>query len=596
MIDGLELVVNEWLEIKWIIFSLKIMNKNISLDIRKYCFCNYDEPQKCDYERTCIKEFNEQTRTFELKHLFGCAPLEKGSNGSHLTCNAWRFTHSSPKSISCCYEGDYCNKHLSIPSFPLLERPTKQIESFSSFYSLEFFIFAFFGFLIGLFLIIIVTLPLHKYIRKKGKLIRRQLNSKINKKLKDEEEIINLSKNKENSQSFFEDSGSGAGRIILNKRRIALDLQMQEIFSKGRYGELCKAIYRGSFVAVKIFNSTEEESWRNERDIYLSQMLNHENILQYIAADILSNVDSLTQMLLITDFHPLGSLYDYLCSKYSLNLEEALNLSLSAITGLEHLHNPVRGTGERQKPEIAHRDIKSKNILVKRPGVCCIADFGLAIAKNENLIKNNFLNIQVGTKRYMAPEILNKTLNPNNFEEFKCADIYSFSLVLWEIINCIELKTNNLKQNNYLNNCQSTNSSGVVSGGTTSFVNNTSQSFEIKTNSFQNNTSTTTSLISENEINNLNIFNNNLKERKGQHKLPFELIVETDPSFDQMREIVCEKKIRPPILNEWIDKKEENLIIICNLMVECWSNWPRSRHKALKIKKEIAKIIKNFDD
>ena len=58
----------------------------------------------------------------------------------------------------------------------------------------------------------------------------------------------------------------------------------------------------------------------------------------------------------------------------------------------------------------------------------------------------------------MAPEILNKTLNPNNFEEFKCADIYSFSLVLWEIINCIQLPTTNnyskqiiKQQNNYLN-------------------------------------------------------------------------------------------------------------------------------------------------
>lgn len=39
----------------------------------------------------------------------------------------------------------------------------------------------------------------------------------------------------------------------------------------------------------------------------------------------------------------------------------------------------MRGTGSRRKPEIAHRDIKSKNIIVKRPGVCCVADFGLAL-------------------------------------------------------------------------------------------------------------------------------------------------------------------------------------------------------------------------
>nr|CAD2204665.1 unnamed protein product [Meloidogyne enterolobii] len=207
----------------------------------------------------------------------------------------------------------------------------------------------------------------------------------------------------------------------------------------------------------------------------------------------------------------------------------------------------------------------------------------------------------------MAPEILNKTLNPNNFEEFKCADIYSFSLVLWEIINCIQLPTTNnyskqifKQQNNYLN-CQSMSnySSGIASGGGTTtttittlpFINTnnlipSTNSIEIikTSNSFSNNNISTIS-TSLNEI-------NNLKEH--QHKLPFELIVETDPSFDQMREIVCDKKIRPPILNEW--KKEENLIIICNLMIECWSNWPTSRHKALKIKKEITKIIKNFNN
>ena len=31
------------------------------------------------------------------------------------------------------------------------------------------------------------------------------------------------------------------------------------------------------------------------------------------------------------------------------------------------------------KPAIAHRDIKSKNVLVKKNGTCCIADLGLAV-------------------------------------------------------------------------------------------------------------------------------------------------------------------------------------------------------------------------
>lgn len=43
-------------------------------------------------------------------------------------------------------------------------------------------------------------------------------------------------------------------------------------------------------------------------------------------------------------------------------------------------------------------------------------------------------NPKVGTRRYMAPEVLNETINFSCFESFKMADMYSFGLVLWEIV------------------------------------------------------------------------------------------------------------------------------------------------------------------
>ena len=36
-------------------------------------------------------------------------------------------------------------------------------------------------------------------------------------------------------------------------------------------------------------------------------------------------------------------------------------------------------SGAQIKPGIAHRDLKSKNILVKNNHTCCISDFGLAV-------------------------------------------------------------------------------------------------------------------------------------------------------------------------------------------------------------------------
>ena len=116
------------------------------------------------------------------------------------------------------------------------------------------------------------------------------------------------------------------------------------------------------------------------------------------------------------------------------------------------------------KPKIAHRDIKSKNILVSNHGDSIIADLGFAITydskENKNdlpqignpnlngMIMNSILylvnpetdRIKVGTRRYMAPEVLdfipdaeNNVFIEENFQCFLNSDIYSLGLVLWEI-------------------------------------------------------------------------------------------------------------------------------------------------------------------
>ena len=42
----------------------------------------------------------------------------------------------------------------------------------------------------------------------------------------------------------------------------------------------------------------------------------------------------------------------------------------------------------------------------------------------------------IGTKRYMSPEILEEIMDFEVFSEYKMADIYSFSYVLWELFHC----------------------------------------------------------------------------------------------------------------------------------------------------------------
>ena len=141
--------------------------------------------------------------------------------------------------------------------------------------------------------------------------------------------------------------------------------------------------------------------------------------------------NSCTQLWLITHYHESGSLYDYL-NRNVLCPESMLQLAHSAAAGLVHLHTEIFGT--QGKPAIAHRDIKSKNILVKRNGQCAIADLGLAVMHSQltNTIDLG-VNNKVGTKRYMAPELLDETLDPCCFDSFRHVDVYALGLVFWEI-------------------------------------------------------------------------------------------------------------------------------------------------------------------
>ncbi|XP_063547668.1 TGF-beta receptor type-1 isoform X1 [Cydia strobilella] len=225
-------------------------------------------------------------------------------------------------------------------------------------------------------------------------------------------------------------SGSGSGLPLLVQRSIARQIQLVDIIGKGRFGEVWRGRWRGENVAVKIFSSREECSWFREAEIYQTVMLRHENILGFIAADNKDN-GTWTQLWLITDYHENGSLFDFLTAR-TIDSATLVKMALSVATGLAHLHMDIVGT--KGKPAIAHRDLKSKNILVKSNLTCVIGDLGLAVRHN---VSSDSVDVpstnRVGTKRYMAPEVLDETMDTRQFDPYKRSDVYSFGLVVWEM-------------------------------------------------------------------------------------------------------------------------------------------------------------------
>ncbi|XP_024938312.1 bone morphogenetic protein receptor type-1A isoform X3 [Cephus cinctus] len=270
------------------------------------------------------------------------------------------------------------------------------------------------------------------------------------------------------------------------------------------------------FVAVK-------NIWEPEKGEYIQQWTSgclSSKKIGCIAADI-QGTGTWTQMLLITDYHENGSLFEYLQAKI-LDKTALLKICLSMAAGIAYLHTEIFGTPG--KPALAHRDIKSKNILIKRNGECAIADFGLAVRfSSKSGTIDAVSDIRVGTRRYMAPEVLDQTLDVTSFNAFKMADVYSMGLVLWEACR----------------RC------------TTDFR---------------------TSVVDF-------------------YSLPYQDVVPSNPSFEDMKLVVCVKRLRPPMPTRW--ESDTVLYSLRQTILECWHQVPGVRLTALRVKKTLSKLYIN---
>ncbi|XP_014232014.1 activin receptor type-2B [Trichogramma pretiosum] len=207
-------------------------------------------------------------------------------------------------------------------------------------------------------------------------------------------------------------------------------IQLLEIKARGRFGAVWKAQLRSTVVAVKVFPIQDKQSWQSEQEIFKLAHMDHEDILQFIGVE--KRGDNLqAEFWLITAYHEKGSLCDYLKANV-VSWAEMCKIAESMARGLMHLHEEIPpNKADGYKPAVAHRDFKSKNVLLKSDMSACIADFGLALIFHPNKPCGD-THGQVGTRRYMAPEVLEGAINFTR-DSFLRIDMYACGLVLWEL-------------------------------------------------------------------------------------------------------------------------------------------------------------------
>ena len=166
---------------------------------------------------------------------------------------------------------------------------------------------------------------------------------------------------------------------VINKTPLSIELLT--ILWKGKFTETWKGKYHDRSVAVKFVQQRHFELWQNEKSLYTMESTAHENILRFIDSEERGTGYNM-ELIIITEYHSLGSLNQFLL-RNTITWPQALNIIHSVSSGLAHLHSSIYVNSDGfavEKYAIAHRDVKSANVLVKNDsGECVLGDLGLSL-------------------------------------------------------------------------------------------------------------------------------------------------------------------------------------------------------------------------
>ena len=231
--------------------------------------------------------------------------------------------------------------------------------------------------------------------------------------------------------------------MIADDGKISNDYEIEKDLGKGTFGLVQLGINKktGEKVAIKhiVLNNKTPIQFITSEIESLKKLSIHSNIINLLDYSIFSN-----KVLLYFEYCLFGDLYSLLnqCDHFSLRI------SFKYFTQLLDAINTCH------KKNIVHRDLKLQNILISDTFQLKVADFGLAsIVDNKNEIIYN-----VGTPLYKSPELLehfDTKYDISNIIVLKSCDVFSLSIIFWQMMNGIEyvpfkcFKNNGINSGNY---------------------------------------------------------------------------------------------------------------------------------------------------
>ncbi|KAJ7903169.1 kinase-like domain-containing protein [Mycena leptocephala] len=202
-----------------------------------------------------------------------------------------------------------------------------------------------------------------------------------------------------------------------------LKRQSRNAVAGGGYADIWKGTIENETVCLKVLRVFLSDldrpklfkSFTNE--VLIWRQLRHPNILPLLGINMNEFYPSFS---LISPWLAQGDILGFLQTNPN---HDRIRSIVEVSEGLKYLHE--------RTPSIVHGDIRGANILVKDDGVCCLADFGIAVFAERHVSWTISSTSSIrGAVRWLAPELLDPEHQP---KPSATRDIYSLGCTIYEI-------------------------------------------------------------------------------------------------------------------------------------------------------------------